>query len=128
MAPTQDWNRRAQASEFVGRFLDWRWLTLHVPSIVGSADRVFVFPMVDRDPLPRWTHGRATLLGDAAHPMYPIGSNGATQGIIDARGLAFHLANRSDVDAALEAYEAERREATARIVQNRPADALVVVI
>ena len=75
--------------------------------------------MVDRDPLPRWTFGRATLIGDAAHPMYPIGSNGATQAIIDARALAFHLRTCSDspgFDGGLAAYEAERREATARIV------------
>jgi 2-polyprenyl-6-methoxyphenol hydroxylase-like FAD-dependent oxidoreductase len=72
--------------------------------------------MVDRDPLPRWTFGRASLLGDAAHPMYPIGSNGATQGVIDARAFAFHLATASSPDEGLARYEAERRPATERIV------------
>jgi 2-polyprenyl-6-methoxyphenol hydroxylase-like FAD-dependent oxidoreductase len=72
--------------------------------------------MVDRDPLPGWTFGHVTLLGDAAHPMYPIGSNGATQGIMDARVLAWHLAAAADVEDALAAYEADRREATSRIV------------
>ena len=74
-----------------------------MPAIVAAASEVFEFPMVDRDPLPQWTHGRVTLAGDAAHPMYPIGSNGATQGILDARALAFHLATQPDVDAALAA-------------------------
>jgi 2-polyprenyl-6-methoxyphenol hydroxylase-like FAD-dependent oxidoreductase len=83
---------------------------------VKASGEVFEFPMVDRDPLPRWTHGRATLLGDAAHPMYPVGSNGATQAIIDARALAYHVARIPDVAGALAAYEADRREATSRIV------------
>ena len=73
--------------------------------------------MVDRDPLPRWTFGRTTLMGDAAHPMYPIGSNGATQAIIDARAMAFHLATAPEPAEALARYEADRREATARIVR-----------
>ena len=71
--------------------------------------------MVDRDPLERWTDGRVTLLGDAAHPMYPIGSNGASQAILDARRLAWHLAGKR-WDDALAAYEAERRPATAALV------------
>jgi 2-polyprenyl-6-methoxyphenol hydroxylase-like FAD-dependent oxidoreductase len=72
--------------------------------------------MVDRDPLEAWTQGRLTLLGDAAHPMYPIGSNGASQAILDARTLAYELATRTDIDEALAAYEAARRPATSRIV------------
>ena len=55
--------------------------------------------MCDRDPLPRWSHGRVTLLGDAAHPMYPVGSNGATQAMLDARSLADRLV-RADHPAA----------------------------
>lgn len=72
--------------------------------------------MVDRDPIPRWTFGRLTLLGDAAHPMFPIGSNGASQAIIDARVLAYELATCSSIDKALSRYEAARRPATAKIV------------
>jgi 2-polyprenyl-6-methoxyphenol hydroxylase-like FAD-dependent oxidoreductase len=72
--------------------------------------------MVDRDPLDRWTFGRVTLLGDAAHPMYPIGSNGASQGILDARVLAREIRRAGPTTEALLAYEAERRPATARIV------------
>jgi 2-polyprenyl-6-methoxyphenol hydroxylase-like FAD-dependent oxidoreductase len=74
--------------------------------------------MCDRDPLPRWSFGRATLLGDAAHPMYPVGSNGASQAILDAVALARHLAGSADVVAALAAYDAERRPMTAEIVLN----------
>ncbi len=88
-----------------------------MPAIVQSAPETFLFPMVDRDPLPRWTFGRSTLVGDAAHPMYPIGSNGASQAILDARVLAGCLRrHRHDVDEALGHYEAVRRPATAAIV------------
>ena len=72
--------------------------------------------MVDRDPLPQWTFGRVTLAGDAAHPMYPIGSNGATQGIIDARALAFYVATQPSIASALKSYEDARRPPTSEIV------------
>jgi 2-polyprenyl-6-methoxyphenol hydroxylase-like FAD-dependent oxidoreductase len=112
----EDWNRRGAPRDILGPFADWRWPGVDVPAIINAASDIYEFPMVDRDPLPRWTFGRATLMGDAAHPMYPIGSNGATQAIIDARALAFHLRRSGDIDAGLAAYEAERREATSRIV------------
>ena len=112
----EDWNRLGDPKDILGPFADWRWPGIDVPAIVGAASGIYEFPMVDRDPLPRWTFGRATLIGDAAHPMYPIGSNGATQAIIDARALAFHLRRSGGADAGLAAYEAERREATSRIV------------
>jgi len=74
--------------------------------------------MVDREPIPQWTFGRTTLLGDAAHPMYPIGSNGASQAILDARVLAGCIArHRGDLNEALRRYEAARRPATAAIVR-----------
>ncbi|MEP3224723.1 MAG: flavin-dependent oxidoreductase [Parasphingorhabdus sp.] len=114
--PTRDWNKEGDRADFLPRFTDWRWAGINVPAIVGAADAIFEFPMVDRDPLPRWTFDRVTLTGDAAHPMYPIGSNGATQGIIDARVLAMHLANANKVSEALERYELDRREATGQIV------------
>lgn len=116
-APREDWNRVADRAEFLAQFSRWRWPGIDVPQIVAASSEVHVFPMVDRDPLPRWTFGRATLMGDAAHPMYPIGSNGATQGIIDARAFAYHLATSPDIDTGLSRYEAERRAATERIVQ-----------
>jgi 2-polyprenyl-6-methoxyphenol hydroxylase-like FAD-dependent oxidoreductase len=95
----------------------WDFGWLDVPSIVRAAPETFLFPMVDRDPLPRWTFGRATLLGDAAHPMYPIGSNGASQAILDASVLAGCVRRHADdVDEALARYESARRPATAAIV------------
>jgi len=87
-----------------------------VPALIDGAEAVYEFPMVDRDPLPRWTHGRVTLLGDAAHPMYPVGSNGASQAILDARELADQLAAKPSIDAALAAYEAARRPVTGAVV------------
>ena len=86
-----------------------------MPGLIRGAERVFEYPMVDRDPLPRWTEGRVTLLGDAAHPMYPIGPNGASQAILDARQLALQLARAGDVERGLAAYEAERRPPTAKL-------------
>jgi 2-polyprenyl-6-methoxyphenol hydroxylase-like FAD-dependent oxidoreductase len=112
----EDWNRPADIGAFLPDFESWRFDWLDVPGLIRGAKAVYEFPMVDRDPLPRWTHGRATLLGDAAHPMYPIGSNGASQGILDARVLTRELLRHGATPAALEAYEAERRPATARIV------------
>jgi 2-polyprenyl-6-methoxyphenol hydroxylase-like FAD-dependent oxidoreductase len=122
--PTEDWSRVGQRADFLPRFAHWRWPEVDVPALVAASGDIHVFPMIDRDPLPRWTFGRSTLLGDAAHPMYPIGSNGATQGIIDARAFAYHLATAPSIEQALANYEAERRPATERIVlmnrQNGP--------
>ena len=87
-----------------------------MPGLIRNAEYVFEFPVVDRDPLERWTHGRVTLLGDAAHPMYPIGSNGASQAILDARVLAREILDKGETEAALQAYEAERRPATTDLV------------
>ncbi|MEX2207929.1 MAG: flavin-dependent oxidoreductase [Myxococcota bacterium] len=112
----EDWNKRGAIADFLPAFDGFRFDWLDVPALVRSAEAVFEFPMVDRDPLARWTRGRATLLGDAAHPMYPIGSNGASQAILDARALADALVEERDVDAALERYESARRPATAQIV------------
>jgi 2-polyprenyl-6-methoxyphenol hydroxylase-like FAD-dependent oxidoreductase len=117
LAERADWTRRADVRDFLPLFEDWTFDWLDVPALIRAADAVWMYPMVDRDPLPRWTHGRATLLGDAAHPMYPIGSNGASQAILDARALTgCLLASPGDVDLALARYERARRPATARIV------------
>jgi 2-polyprenyl-6-methoxyphenol hydroxylase-like FAD-dependent oxidoreductase len=113
----EDWSRRGDRGDFLSAFEAWQWPGVSVPELVRAATDIFEFPMVDRDPLPGWTFGRTTLLGDAAHPMYPVGSNGATQGVIDARALAFHLATSSTIDEGLARYEAERRPATSRIVE-----------
>ncbi len=117
----EDWNRRVDPESWLRRYAGWAWDGIDVLAIVRGAEAVFEFPMVDRDPLPRWTHGRVTLAGDAAHPMYPIGSNGATQGIIDARALSFHLATAPDPETALTRYEEERRPPTSRIVMTNRA-------
>ncbi len=112
----EDWNRPGELADFLPQFADWRFDWLDVPAIVQAADQCFEYPMVDRDPLPRWTFGHATLLGDAAHAMYPIGSNGASQGILDARVLAREIREFGPGPEALQAYEAERRPATSKIV------------
>lgn len=116
--PKDDWNRVVDRSVFAPRFDSWVFDFLDVPRLFAGAEQVFEFPMVDRDPLPRWSYGRVTLLGDAAHPMYPIGSNGATQAILDARKLADEI-QASDVARlpdALVRYEQERLPKCARIV------------
>lgn len=112
----EDWNRRGNLEEFLPRFEGWVFDWLDVPSIMRAADAIYEYPCVDRDPLERWTFGRITLLGDAAHPMYPMGSNGASQAILDAKALANTLMSEPDIDRALAAYEAARRPATAEIV------------
>jgi 2-polyprenyl-6-methoxyphenol hydroxylase-like FAD-dependent oxidoreductase len=115
--PRSDWNREVDKSVFREPFAGWDFGWLSVPALIDGAAAVYEFPMVDRDPVPRWTHGRVTLLGDAAHPMYPMGSNGASQAILDAEELAAQLARApNDVEPALRAYEEARRPATAAIV------------
>jgi 2-polyprenyl-6-methoxyphenol hydroxylase-like FAD-dependent oxidoreductase len=112
----EDWSRPGKLQEFLPWFETWRFDWLDVPAVIRAADRCFEYPMVDRDPVDRWSFGRVTLLGDAAHAMYPIGSNGASQAILDARVLAREIQSRGPVPEALQAYEDERRPATARIV------------
>jgi len=116
----QDWNRRADKNKLLHEFHDWRFDWLDVPLLIDNAEAIYEFPMSDRDPLPQWSLGHITLLGDAAHPMYPIGSNGASQAILDAECLAESLKNNDDISSALRQYEAIRLPATAKIVlQNR---------
>jgi 2-polyprenyl-6-methoxyphenol hydroxylase-like FAD-dependent oxidoreductase len=118
LARSEDWNRIGSLEDFLPDFEGWRFEWLDVPSIIAAAPVTYLFPMVDRDPLPRWTFGRATLLGDAAHPMYPIGSNGASQAILDGRVLAGCLKRHAgDPGHALERYEQVRRSATSAIIQ-----------
>ncbi|HEY2132483.1 MAG TPA: flavin-dependent oxidoreductase [Acetobacteraceae bacterium] len=112
----EDWNRPGVLADFLPAFASWRFDWLDVPALIEAADACFEYPMVDRDPLDRWTFGRVSLLGDAAHPMYPIGSNGASQGVLDARVLAREVRRCGPVTEALLAYEAERRPATSKIV------------
>ena len=112
----EDWNRAGRAEDLLPHFGNWAFDWLDIPAVIKGAEQILEWPMVDRDPLPRWTHGRMTLLGDAAHPMYPIGSNGASQAILDARVLAREIRDGGAEPAALTAYEAERRPKTSAIV------------
>lgn len=106
-----DWNRTVDPAPIAELFRDWRFDWLDVPGAIATAEEILEYPMVDRDALPQWTFGRTTLLGDAAHAMYPNGSNGGSQAILDARTLAFHLATASNIDEGLARYEAARRPA-----------------
>ncbi|MEO7391235.1 MAG: flavin-dependent oxidoreductase [Ramlibacter sp.] len=116
-APMNDWNQPGRLEDFLDIFQDWRFDWLDVPALIQGAEHIFEYPMVDRDPVPRWTHGCVTLLGDAAHPMYPRGSNGSAQAILDARALAHLIATGGDGREALAAYESLRLPVTSRIVE-----------
>lgn len=127
----EDYNRAARLDEFLPWFEDWRFDWLDVPGLIRDCKRAYEYPLVDRDPLDQWTFGRVTLMGDAAHPMYPIGSNGASQAILDARVLTRELLTHSQTPEALAAYEAERRPATSDLVrlnrQNGPEQVMQLV-
>jgi 2-polyprenyl-6-methoxyphenol hydroxylase-like FAD-dependent oxidoreductase len=116
LPPREDWDRHGRLEDFLPRFEDWRFDWLDVPDLIRRAPEVYVYPMVDRDPLPWWGTGRVTLLGDAAHPMYPVGSNGASQAILDARVLTGCLREMANPAAALAAYERVRRPQTSALV------------
>lgn len=106
--PREEWNRRVDKSLFADAFAGWRFDWLDVPSLIDAGTDVFEFPKVDRDPIPLWTFGRITLIGDAAHPMHPVGSQAGSQAIVDARALAHHLAAQGDPYAGLLAYQQDR--------------------
>jgi 5-methylphenazine-1-carboxylate 1-monooxygenase len=112
----RDWSARGTLEDFYPRFADWQFDWLDVAALIRSTETVLAYPMVDQDPLPRWSFGRITLLGDAAHPMYPRGSNGAGQAILDARCLADQLAAHGVGARALDAYDGLRNPATAKVV------------
>ena len=127
-AVRQDWTGRGKLADmmpaFAGLTFDW----LDISGMIESTEEILEYPMVDRDPLPRWTFGRITLLGDAAHPMYPRGSNGAGQSIIDARYLTGQIKTHGATEQALQSYEAVRGPATANVVlanRNNPPDAIL---
>lgn len=116
----RDWNRESDKERLVEIYKTWKFDWLDVPAMIAGAEKVYEFPMSDRDPLDRWTFGRVTLLGDAAHPMYPIGSNGASQAILDADCLAELLKSVRDPLQAVAKYDEERVPATSKVVlQNR---------
>ena len=112
-----DWNQPGKLEDFFDVYKDWRFEWLDVARLISDAEQILEYPMVDKDPLERWTFGRVTLMGDAAHPMYPRGANGAAQAIIDSRTLANLLERTSDPREALAAYEKARLQVTAGIVR-----------
>jgi 5-methylphenazine-1-carboxylate 1-monooxygenase len=116
--PPQDWTYVAERDEVLSAFADFRFDFLDVAELIRTAEVIYQYPMVDREPLPSWDFGRITLLGDAAHPMHPVGGNGASQAILDARFLARELALQPTIEAAVTAYDGERRPATAAVVQS----------
>jgi 2-polyprenyl-6-methoxyphenol hydroxylase-like FAD-dependent oxidoreductase len=112
-----DWNTAGRREDFLPIYESFKFDWLDVGALIRDADTILEYPMVDRDPVARWSFARVTLAGDAAHPMYPRGSNGSAQALIDARVLGERLAATADPAAAFAAYEAERRPATTRIVE-----------
>lgn len=116
--PANNWSRKVSLSLVLPYAKRFTLPGVDIEALVRATPSIYEYPMADRDPLPRWTFGRITLLGDAAHPMYPVGSNGASQAILDARCLADALARSEHPRAALWAYEKERLPATAEIVYN----------
>jgi 2-polyprenyl-6-methoxyphenol hydroxylase-like FAD-dependent oxidoreductase len=112
----RDWTRKAHVDDFIDGFEYCKFEWLDIPALLRGAKEVYEYPMVDQDPLPFWTEGRVTLLGDAAHPMMPRGSNGAAQAIIDATTLAKLLSESADPRRALKAYEDQRLAATSSVV------------
>ncbi|KAM7192886.1 3-hydroxybenzoate 6-hydroxylase [Naviculisporaceae sp. PSN 640] len=121
--PPTDWTKRVPKERFAGPFEKWECGGLKMAELIDSTENVFEFPMCDRDPVDRWSFGRLTLLGDAAHAMYPIGSNGATQAVIDAETLAARLSEIAStwqqdgvVEKALTQYQEQRLPPTSKIV------------
>jgi 5-methylphenazine-1-carboxylate 1-monooxygenase len=119
MPPPQkeDWSRPGRMDELLPHIQRFQIANVDAQRLIEATPEFWEYPMCDRDPLPRWSHGRVTLLGDAAHPMYPVGSNGASQAILDARALADRLKGADHPIAALWAYEQERLPMTAQIVR-----------
>ncbi|MFC0218904.1 flavin-dependent oxidoreductase [Pseudochelatococcus lubricantis] len=115
-AEEADWTREGDR-DFIAEFQEFRMQDIDIPALLRNTQHITQYPMIDRDPLPWWTQGRVTLLGDAAHPMYPMGANGASQAIVDARTLADALAAQPGPEGLL-AYETLRRPVTTNVVLN----------
>src|SRR5580692_10532700 len=116
-APVDSWSRTGRMDEVIPYARRFKVPGVDVEALVRATPVCWEYPMCDRDPLPHWSHGRVTLLGDAAHPMYPVGSNGASQAILDARCLADRLVGAEHPWHALWTYEQERLPMTAQVVR-----------
>jgi 5-methylphenazine-1-carboxylate 1-monooxygenase len=114
----EDWSRPGRREDLMPHVQRFSIPHLNIGTLIEQTPEFYEYPMCDRDPLPRWSHGRITLLGDAAHPMYPVGSNGASQAVLDARCLADGLLHAEHPAHALALYEAERLPKTAEIVRS----------
>jgi len=114
----QDWSRPGRFEDLMPHVQRFRIPYVDARALIEASNEFWEYPMCDRDPLPRWSFGRVTLLGDAAHPMYPVGSNGASQAILDARFLADRLDDADNAVHALWLYEQSRLPATAEIVRS----------
>ena len=115
-----DWNRQVDIDAFLPAFADWDFDWLDIPALVRGAPAVWEFPMVDRDPVDRWVDGRTCLIGDAAHVMYPVGSNGASQAIVDARVMGAKFIEHGVNPDALASFEADLIEPmSALVLRNR---------
>lgn len=112
----EDWNRTADLQDFLPAFESWRFDWLDVPALIKAADRVLEYPMVDRDPIDCWTDERVTLMGDAAHPTYPVGSNGASQAIVDARIIGASILEHGVCPRALSAFEEKVRPESRKVI------------
>ena len=121
--PKENWNREANVSEFISSFESWKFDFMDIPTTFKATNNLFVYPMVDRDPLPFWSQGNVTLLGDSAHPMYPIGANGASQAFLDVDALikAIENTNGNDMVSAFQSYENKRLPQTAAVIASNRA-------
>lgn len=123
-----DWNRRVEVDKFLPAFDDWDFDWLDIPALVRGADAVYEFPMVDRDPAERWVDGRTALIGDAAHVMYPVGSNGASQAIVDARVVGAKFVEQGVGPTALAAFESDLIDDLSKlIIRNRGAGPIAIL-
>ena len=124
---TVDWNRAGKLADLLPIYGNWTFPWLDAVGLLKNSEFILSYPMVDRDPIEQWTFGRITLLGDAAHPMYPRGGNGGAQAILDAVAIAEHLVG-DDVHGELKTYETARLHLTTKVVlenRSRPPDAII---
>lgn len=120
MAPPEEWGVRADRSQVIAKFAAWKFPWLDIPALIDATEDVFQFPDVDRDPMSQWSFGRVTMVGDAAHPMLPVGAQAGSQAIVDGRVLAAALLRFDDPVQAFRSYERERMDAmNGMILRNR---------